>query len=61
MVARANMGLMALVTDTGKAIALGFASCNLKPYQCQLLVLLIPYCTLNHAINYTNLSVYPAF
>ena len=34
----------------------GEAECYMKPYQCQLLVLLIPYCTLNHAINYTYTS-----
>ena len=36
-------------------IALDFVSCNFMPYQCQLLVLLT-YCTLNRAINYTYIG-----
>ncbi len=49
--------------QTGRQIALGFASCKFCPFLSALLVQLIPNCTVNHAIAYINAlytNFYPA-
>ncbi len=52
-----NKGLIALVTSTGKVNSTRLRLVQLVALPLLvILVLLIPYCTLNHTINYTNYS-----